>query len=237
MEISFAHDRILAVMAHPDDAELTCAGTLARAKQEGAIIGVCIMCAGDKGKAAGAIIEDLARVRHGESQEAAKLLGADLFWVGWSDAELIDAPSSRQRLVEFYRRFQPTLVLTHSAEDYHPDHRATSAIAEAASWFCASSGYVTDSPRLASPPAVWFADTINMSGFLPGFYVDISAQLDVKKQMLACHKSQLMRGNDGDFSPLMDLMLMQCRTRGMQAGVQYAEVFRAHHAFKRARAW
>ena len=49
MRITFQHDRVLAVMAHPDDAELLCAGTLARARADGAAIAICVMCRGDKG--------------------------------------------------------------------------------------------------------------------------------------------------------------------------------------------
>jgi LmbE family N-acetylglucosaminyl deacetylase len=132
-----------------------------------------------------------------------------------------------------YREFKPTLIITHSLEDYHPDHRAASQIAEAASWFAGSRGHVTDSPAMTTQPAVWFADTLNMSSFEPEIYIDVSAHLELKKKMLSAHKSQLSRGKDGDFAPLMDVMLRQCQTRGAQAGVAAAEAFRAHHAFKR----
>jgi len=80
-------------------------------------------------------------------------------------------------------------------------------------------------------------DTVNMSGFDPGFFVDISPYVELKNQMLACHRSQLARNQGKDFAPLADLMLQQCQARGSQSGVAAAEAFRAHHAFKRARAW
>ena len=51
MKLDFAEERVLAVVAHPDDAELLCAGTLARARACGATIGICAMCQGDKGAA------------------------------------------------------------------------------------------------------------------------------------------------------------------------------------------
>jgi LmbE family N-acetylglucosaminyl deacetylase len=105
------------------------------------------------------------------------------------------------------------------------------------SWFASSRGHVTDTKATDAPPALWFADTINMTGFAPEFYVDVSEHLAVKKQMLNCHRSQLERADDKDFAPLMDLMLRQCQTRGAQAGVEAAESFRSYHAFKRVRAW
>ncbi len=80
-------------------------------------------------------------------------------------------------------------------------------------------------------------DTLGMNGFTPGFYVDISAHLPLKRLMLACHKSQLQRGADPDFSPMGELLRLQAQARGSQAGVAAAEAFRAHHAFKRTRAW
>jgi LmbE family N-acetylglucosaminyl deacetylase len=141
------------------------------------------------------------------------------------------------KLVEIYRKFEPSLVLAHAPEDYHPDHRAASALAEAASWFCASRGHRTRSPVLKTPPALWWMDTLGMSGFTPGFYIDIGDFRDLKLQMLACHKSQLARSKDPDFTALAEIMRLQFRARGMQAGVEAAEAFRAHFVFKRGRAW
>src|SRR5688572_26229116 len=133
-------------MAHPDDAELLCAGTLARAKADGAAIGIYVMCAGDKGVARGEAPSDLAARRQAEAQAAAALLGAELFWHAVRDGELFDGVAERKQVIETYRRFRPTLVLAHAPEDYHPDHRAASALAEAATWFAASRGHQTDSP-------------------------------------------------------------------------------------------
>jgi LmbE family N-acetylglucosaminyl deacetylase len=237
MRLRFDDERILAVMAHPDDAELLCAGTLARARSEGAEVGICVMCNGDKGVPSGQTIENLSEVRRSEMADAAKCLQAKVFWLDCADGALFDTLENRRKLIEIYRQYSPTLVIAHDLCDYHPDHRAASVLAEAATWFCASKGHVTASPAMASPPALWLADTLNMSGFHPQFFVDVSAQLEIKKQMLGCHRSQLQRGKDGDFAPLMDLMLRQATTRGAQSGVAAAEAFRTHQAFKRTRAW
>ena len=238
MRVSFAGERILAVMAHPDDCELVCAGTLARASRDGAATAICVMCAGDKGlPASGDRPENFEQVRRAEAAEAAELLSAKLFWFGAPDGELFDTVEQRRRLSEIYRQFAPTLVIAHAMEDYHPDHRAASALAEAASWFASSRGHVTETKPIAQPPAVWFADTINMCGFAPEFYVDVTEHVGIKEKMLQCHKSQLQRSGDRDFAPLMELMMNQCRARGTQAGVEAAEAFRSHQAFKRVRAW
>ena len=238
MKLSLADERVLAVMAHPDDAELLCAGTLARAKADGAAIGIVIMCRGDKGTgSATAKIANLAQVRHDEAAAAANVIGATLFWFGAGDGELFDTLENRRNLMEILRKFGGTLVISHAAEDYHPDHRAASAIAEAATWFAASRGHETASPPLDSPPKMWFADTINMLAFAPDFFINIGDQLEIKKRMLACHRSQLERSGDEDFAALADLMQKQAAARGGQGGVVAAEAFRWHHAFKRVGAF
>jgi LmbE family N-acetylglucosaminyl deacetylase len=236
MKLSFSGERVLAVMAHPDDAELLCAGTLARARKEGAQVGICVLCRGDKGAPSQAI-RNLSAVRKREVMAAAKLLSAKVYFGDQPDGTLEDGPGNRRMLLDIYRRFQPTVILSHAPEDYHPDHKAASALAESASWFCASRGHKTKLAPLKAPPAVWFCDTLGMADFRSAFYIDVSDFLEVKAQMLACHKSQLQRGQDGDFSPLAELMTAQAGMRGLQSGVEAAEAFRALNSFKRGRAW
>jgi LmbE family N-acetylglucosaminyl deacetylase len=236
MRLDFSGERVLAVVAHPDDAEYFCAGTLARAERDGAAIGICVLCKGDRGQPA-TPVANLAAVRRTEMAAAAKLLGAVLLRGEFGDGRLIDGAPQRKRLIGIYRRFRPTLVLAHWKEDYHSDHRAAGALAEAATWYCASAGHRTRAPALDCQPALWWMDTMNMTGFEPGFFVDVSDQIDLKHRLLACHQSQLRRSGDGDFAPLEEQMMRQAQARGAQAGVAAAEAFRVHLAWKRVRAW
>jgi LmbE family N-acetylglucosaminyl deacetylase len=236
MRLDFSTDRVLAVVAHPDDAELLCAGTLARAKADGAAIGVCILCTGDKGVSLEPVA-DLAAVRRREATAAVKLLGCLVSFAGFPDGALADGPRQRRKLLRLVRAFSPTLILAHAPEDYHPDHRAAAALADAVSWFAASRGHVTREAVMTAPPALWRMDTVAGNDFLPGFFVDISGHVDIKHRMLRCHASQMRRGRDEDFAPLEDLMRRQYQSRGEQGGVMAAEAFRIERAFKRARAW
>lgn len=233
MRLTFHSERVLAVTAHPDDAELLCAGTLARARADGADVAICLLCQGDKGQPP-IPIPRLAQVRQKEAARAAHLLKARLLIAGFPDGALRDGPDERTRLIDIFRQFRPTLLLAHSPEDYHPDHRAASALADAVSWFSASRGHPSKSDPLPLPPAIWWMDTINMNGFAPGFYVDISAHVALKERMLDCHESQI---HPDASSSLMEIMRLQYRARGAQAGVAAAEAFRIHHAFKRTAAW
>ncbi|QDT94406.1 PIG-L deacetylase family protein [Gimesia algae] len=236
MKLNFEQERILAVVAHPDDAELLCAGTLARAHQEGAIIGICVLCQGDKGQP-DPPLENLVEMRQQEMRSAAKLISAELFLGEQPDGGLFDSLGMRRSLTEIMRQFSPTLVLCHSQADYHADHRAASVITEAATWFSASAGNKTHAPALARPPVLWWMDTVNMTSFDPHFYIDVSDFVEMKISMLKCHQSQLQRGKDSSFSPLQELMIQQYSARGAQSGVIAAEAFQTHSAWKRCAAW
>src|SRR5438093_1314121 len=83
------------------------------------------------------------------------------------------------------------------------------ALAEAASWYAASGGYRTAAPAVMAPPALWWLDTIYQSDFVPGFFVDISDHLELKQRMLACHQSQMRRG-DQAFASLDAMMVHHC---------------------------
>ena len=85
------------------------------------------MCKGDKGQPARPI-PDLAAVRREEATAAAKLLGAELLTGDFPDGELGETAEARRKLIAIYRSFSPTLVLAHAPGDYHPDHRAASAL-------------------------------------------------------------------------------------------------------------
>lgn len=241
MKLDFAGERVLAVVAHPDDVELLCAGTLARGREDGATVGMCTMCRGNRGMAAGESANErsfgVSEVRQGEFTAAAKLLGAEVFFGGIGDGELEDIPKQRRELISIFRRYRPTLVLAHAPNDYHADHRAAFELAEAASWFACSAGHVTGEEPLERPPALWLMDTVEMHDFSPGFYVDVSEHVPLKRDMLGCHKSQLERAGDSDFAPLEQLMLRQAQVRGEQAGTEAAEAFRIHTVWKRVRAW
>jgi LmbE family N-acetylglucosaminyl deacetylase len=234
VKLDFSSERILAVVAHPDDAEILCAGTLGRAREDGASIGIAVLCKGDRGQPEDPIPE-LGEVRREEMTVAAKLLGAQLFLGEVSDGTLIDDVAARLELTEILRKFESTLVLAHDPADYHPDHQAASRIAQAASWYCASRGHETPSPPIPGPPALWFMDTVQMLDFQPGFYVDVTVQMELKLAMLRCHESQMLRGED--LPPLAETMELQARARGMQSDVDYAEAFRVAPLMKRLRGW
>lgn len=237
MRLHFEGERILAVVAHPDDAELFCAGTMSRARDDGAAIGVCYLCLGDKGQPS-IPVDDLAAARRREAMSAAQVLGAELFTGIFSDMMLADSEEVRLHLTTVYRMFQPTLIFTHAPNDYHTDHRTTAQVAEVATWLSASKGLVTEGlDPVPSQPALWWMDTLGMTGFEPTVFMDVTEKVELKEKMLNCHKTQLARGAEGTIHPLEELMLEQLQCRGRESGVSAAEAFRPYATHKRTRAW
>lgn len=222
--------RIMAIGAHPDDVEILAAGTLARYRERGHAIAVCILTDGRLGAPSGDP-DDVAATRREEAQAAAHLLGAELFWIGQPDGMLFDNPETRSATVEAVREFAPNILFAHDPSDYHPDHRAASAIAMSARQLATAPLFATDSRPLSTAPSVYYMDPLGLVGDAPELWVDISSTVDIKRQMLWCHKSQneWLQNTDGiDYVTFVD---RQGQIRGLQCGVSYAEGFRAARTY------
>jgi len=219
---------VLAVYAHPDDAEVACGGTLARWATGGARVQLVIACRGDKGTLEeGSDPDDIARLRAGEVAAGAAALGIDGYeMLGYPDGELDDGPELRGRLVATIRRVRPDAVVCPDptaaffGRTYinHRDHRAVGwatldAVAPAA-W---SPLYF---PGTGAPHRV---AEVYLSGSLePDVYVDVEPVLEAKAEALRCHQTQL-RGSAG---VLEAAVRRRAADAGRAAGARYAEGFR-----------
>src|SRR5688572_30990016 len=125
-------DAVLAVMAHPDDAEFLCAGTMIRlAREHGWRIHIASMTPGDCGSAEHSS-DEVARIRRGEGAAAAARLGGHYHCLEERDLLVMyDAPTLA-KVTELYRVVRPRVVFTHSPDDYMLDHEMTSRLARAA---------------------------------------------------------------------------------------------------------
>jgi LmbE family N-acetylglucosaminyl deacetylase len=128
---------VLAVYAHPDDADVACGGTLARWARAGAAVHLVVCTDGGKGTSdPAAKPKKLAAVRAAELEESSALIGlASVTNLGFPDGELVDSESFRQVLVEWVRRLRPDVVCGHDptamffGQEYfnHRDHRIAGA--------------------------------------------------------------------------------------------------------------
>lgn len=238
--------RVLAVMAHPDDAEMLVGGTLLHLAARGWAVGIITMTAGDCGSDRSRSREEISRVRLAEAQQAADTIGAWYACAGFMDIEIFADARSVRRLVELLRRFEPDVVLTHSPADYMLDHEETSRIVRGATFAAAIPLYETRQVPPAEPtprtPALYYADPVEGVDALgqrvhPHFYVDVTEQMEGKRRLLGCHASQRawLRRHHG-IDEYLRRMTEWAQQYGKECGAAHAEGLRQHtgHGYPRA---
>lgn len=224
--------RVLAVGAHPDDVEILCAGTLARYAHAGHEVTICVATDGTAGHKR-IPPKELAGIREREARESARIVGAEFIWLGFPDELLFHDRPTRLAFTDAIRQSAPDVIITHAQNDYHPDHRSVSETVLAASFVASLSNVETEHDAHYKVPPIYYMDTLAGRGFHPEEYVDIGETLDVKREMLARHASQLEWLEDHDGIRIVEFMEKMARTRGLQAGVTFAEGFRSEPAWPR----
>ena len=237
---------VLALMAHPDDIEITCAGTLALLKRAGWNLFLATMTPGDLGSMT-LSREKIGRVRRKEAAAAAAMVKAEYACLEFSDLTIAYGEDSKRRVSGLLRAAQPDVIITHPPVDYMADHEETSRLVREAAfastipnWKATSKG---KSPKLCSKlPVILYADPIENTDHsgrrVPAQYVvDISDVMDLKSKMLAAHESQRswLREQHGE-DEYIHSMQRWCADRARDFGkksVRYAEGFTQHlgHAF------
>ena len=232
---------VLAMMAHPDDAEILCAGTLIRLAEAGWEVHIATAAPGD----CGTTTEDrfaISARRTLEAAAAAELIGARYHCLDERDGMVMYDKPALQKTIDLFRRVAPTLVFTHALKDYMLDHEMAALLARGAS-FAYAAPNISAYPVLAGSrvPHLYYCDPVEGRDPLgnlvsPTTYVDIAAQLEKKTAMLACHASQrewLLAHHGGD--EYITSMQRHAAMRGQQAGMSAAEAFVQHrgHAYPR----
>ena len=223
---------IMAFTPHPDDAELLCAGTLAKYKDQGHNVCIAIATNGNAGNIKFKPTE-LAMVRERESREAAQVIGAEFIWLGIEDEFLLNNKETRLQFVEAIRGCRADIILTCDSEDYHPDHKMISELVFDASFTASLPLVETESGALTKVPSVYYFDTVYGINFIPEEYVDITKYIDTKIEMLSKHKTQLEFMREYYKMDMIEDMKVVAQFRGLQCGVRYAEGFRVMRVFPR----
>ncbi len=196
--------RLMAVMAHPDDAEIWCGGTLIIHAEQGDEVRICLLTYG----------EDSARGV--EAQEGARRMGCEIGFLGLVDTAVRDSEDGVETLKAAVNAFQPDIIITHWFDDPHPDHEAAFHLVRRVIY----RAYFRDKIQL--PPSVFCCDTYNSQGirapFQPDRFVDVSRVWEKKAAASQAHQSQ-------PISFFMNMMDRQCLEHGKTAGVHRAEGF------------
>lgn len=199
----------MAIVAHPDDIEFSCAGTLARWANDGARISYVICTSGDVGfDEPNMTKEKAAQIREAEQLAAADIVGAsEVIFLHEPDGLLQPTIELRKKLVREIRRFQPEVVMcgdptiVWAGNDYinHPDHRAAATAALDATFPAAGQpqlfeelaqeGLLAHKPRKVYVTSWRGAD----------YFVDIEETIEIKIDALRAHKSQMKDWDPEDF--------------------------------------
>ncbi len=222
--------RALVVAAHPDDAEFTSGGTLARWVAEGWQISLVVCTDGGRGSQDARVKSaDLARVRRAEQENSAKLLGLqETIWLAYTDGELARATNLVERLTEIVRRNVPQRLLTWDPwkpYQLHPDHRACGVAALDAVLAAGNPHFFAE--QIETGLAPHRIEQVYLFGTnAPDEWVDITATFERKMSAIECHASQVASLRD------LALKMSHCnRDRGVERGCAYAEAFKVLRPF------
>ena len=214
---------ILTIAAHPDDIELTCAGTLIRMVSQGYSVGILDLTQGEMGT------RGTPELRAQEAENARRVIGAkfrDRLNLG--DSRLTASVENRLAVAEQIRKRKPRTVILPYWEARHPDHYVASIVGYEA---C----YVAGLKQVAIPGEPHRPKKILYASMYwdvkPSFLVDISAHFPRKLEAVNCFASQFA-GDMKDITELypawgrlLDRVTTQCKYYGHLMGVDYAEPF------------
>jgi LmbE family N-acetylglucosaminyl deacetylase len=229
----------LTFLAHPDDAEILCAGTLIRLADAGWQIHIATATPG----VCGTMTQnrwDISATRTTEARRAASLINATYHCLDERDGLVVYDKPTLQKAIDLFRRVAPALVFTHAQDDYMMDHVEVSKLARAAS-FVFGAPNISAFPLLPGSkiPHLYYCDPIEGIDSLgrpaaPTTVIDVTAQHEKKLQMLACHASQRewLRAHHG-MDEYLESVKRHDADRGRTLGKPYAEAFVQHrgHAY------
>jgi LmbE family N-acetylglucosaminyl deacetylase len=161
------------------------------------------------------------------------VIGAESFCGDIPDSEVVATLAYRSLLIDILRRFSPDVVITHSPADYHADHAATSRLVFEASYLVTIPHFKTEHPAMASLPRLFYMDTVTGLGFEPKEFVDITPVMELKREMMRAHTSQLAFVRELSGVDFLDMIEVTGRYRGYQCNARYAEAFSEFFAWPR----
>ncbi|MGK2963906.1 MAG: bacillithiol biosynthesis deacetylase BshB1 [Gemmatimonadaceae bacterium] len=215
---------ILAIAAHRDDVELTCAGTLIRAASFGRTTAVIDLTAGELGT------RGSAEIRGEEASRAAAVMGLSAReTLGLPDGGVTNTPETRARLAVAIRRFRPSVVIAPSMRGKHPDHTVSSQLIRDACFVAGLSKVEPDVP-VFRPRKIIHCLAYREDNVKPTFVVDISDVFEKKLEAVKCYSSQFDEAIQAgevfpNGEPLYDIIRHQAAHYGSLIRTRYGEPF------------
>ncbi len=208
------HADLLAIFAHPDDAELLVGGTLIKAADQGHAVAVIDLTRGELGT------RGTPEIRAREAQDSARVLGlVARETLDLGDSRIENTEANRRVVIEAIRRYRPRAVLTHYTVGRHPDHRRTAELVRDACFLAGLANHPAEGEK-HRPTKVHFAMGYREDPEKPTFVVDTTAQFERKLEALRCYASQW--GADttqgGELHPTGQQLFDLVRTQDAHAG-------------------
>lgn len=224
---------ILALAAHPDDVELSCAGTLIKAIQQGKKAGVVDFTRGELGT------RGTPEIRMQEAEAAAKVMGLSAREnLGFRDGFFKNDEAHQLELVRAIRKYQPEIVLANAVDDRHPDHGRASFLSKEACFLAGLAMIETKVDGVKQlpwrPKAVYYY--IQSIPHTPDFIVDVTSAWDTKMDAIRAFKTQFHDPKSGEpetyiSSPrFMKMVDARGIHYGHEIGVEYGEGFTVERA-------
>lgn len=219
---------ILAIGVHPDDVELSCAGTILKHIELGKTVGILDLTLGELGTRGNATI------RTQEAMHAASILGVSVReQLNMADGFFENNETNQRLIIEVIRKYQPELILCNAISDRHPDHgRAAKLTTDA----CFYSGLLkvetkenTTTQKPWRPKAVYHYIQDNF--IEPDFVIDVTAYNDKKMESIMAYSSQFFDPNSKEpQTPIssknfIDYINAKARLFGRSINVDFAEGF------------
>ena len=225
---------VVSLLAHPDDAEFMCAGTLALLRQKGWQVHIASMTAGDCGSVE-LSQEEISKIRRVEAAAAAEMLEGNYHCLECDDVFILYDKLTLLKVIGLLRKVRPMIVFAPSPSDYMIDHEMTSMLAQTGCFCCNIPNIAVEGAEPFGPtPYLYYVDALEGKDKLgeliePKFCVDISRVMETKTEMLRCHASQRswLRAHDG-MDEYVDSMERFARQRGGAINAGFAEGFRQH---------
>ncbi|MEM7012250.1 MAG: PIG-L family deacetylase [Verrucomicrobiota bacterium] len=187
---------VLAIFAHPDDIEFAAAGTLLHLRNEGWETHYLTLSGGDCGSMVFSANQTM-EIRAKEAETAAEILGAKFHPALFRDLQIFYNIEQLRTLTGIVREVDPSIVLTHSPQDYMEDHMITSRLAVTAAFARVIPNFGSQPPTepVEGDVTVYHAMPHGLRDplrkrIVPGAFVDTTEVHEIKRNALAAHASQ-----------------------------------------------
>lgn len=214
---------LLVISAHPDDAEISAAGTIIKAVKEGKVVALVDLTQGERGTRGN------AELRMAEAENASKIMGSHYREnLKMADCFFSDTQENKMLIIDAIRKYKPEIVFTNSLRDRHPDHAKAAKLV-------ADSCFYAGLPKIESNFSAWRPRAVyhfNQDYYnTPDFVIDITEHIDQKIETLKAFSSQFFDPNSQEpKTPIsgeefFDFIKGRAIDFGRFAGYQYGEGF------------